>query len=289
MDKEELEQRKSGIGASESAIALGLSSWKTPYQLWEEKTGPVIESPDSPVKKRGRLFEPIIRQIYSDETGRAVKMVPTIRSEKYPFMFASPDGYADGGRYVEIKTARRRDAWGEPGTDEIPLTYMLQVQHGLIVTGLAVADVPVAFSLDDIAIYEVPADKELQEMIVEKEAAFWTLVQERIAPEPTVYADVMRRFAQSMPKSVTATDEVLTHIGNLRTVKKQMAVYSELEQTIKLALAKFMGDHDAILGPDGLPIVTWKTQDKKEYHVKASTSRVFRLKGEKELCQEIKR
>ena len=30
--------RKSGVGGSEVAAALGLSKWKTPYQLWLEKT-----------------------------------------------------------------------------------------------------------------------------------------------------------------------------------------------------------------------------------------------------------
>jgi putative phage-type endonuclease len=280
MDKKELEIRQSGIGASEASAALGLSKWKTPLQLWEEKTNPVVESEETKVQTRGKLFEPVIRQIYSNETGRIVKVVPTIRSEKYPFMFASPDGYVDSGRYVEIKTARNRQEWGEPGTDEIPLAYMIQVQHGLIVTALPVADIPVAFSMDDIAIYEVPADKELQEMIIEKEAAFWARVKNVTPPDPINYQDVVRMFRQSKPETVSAPLEIQGKIIALKSLKENFDKLKQFEEEYKSTVMKFMQDKDTLVDADGVVIATWKTQHKKAYAVKESTSRVFRLKGE---------
>lgn len=36
-----LEFRKEGIGGSDAAAIVGLSKWKSPYQLWLEKTGQV--------------------------------------------------------------------------------------------------------------------------------------------------------------------------------------------------------------------------------------------------------
>lgn len=36
---ENIENRKKGIGASECAIVLGLCKYKSPYELWLEKTG----------------------------------------------------------------------------------------------------------------------------------------------------------------------------------------------------------------------------------------------------------
>ena len=281
LSKEELKERQSGIGASEAAPALGLSKYKTPYQLWEEKTALEVVQFDSPILRRGRMFEPIIRQLYSDETGRAVKKVPSMRSEKYPFMTASPDGYAeDGKRYVEIKTARNKSEWGEPGTDEIPLPYMIQVQHGLIVTGLEVADIPVSFSLDDFAIYEVPADRELQEMIIEKEATFWELVKNRIPPEPSNYVDVYRRFAVSISKNIQADSDIVGAIQSLKSVKLSQKELKEQEDKLKTMIGKFMAEADTLIDFDGNTLATWKTQNKKAYMVKESSSRVFRIKGE---------
>ena len=281
LSKEELKERQSGIGASEAAPALGLSKYKTPYQLWEEKTALEVVQFDSPILRRGRMFEPIIRQLYSDETGRSVKVVPSMRSEKYPFMTASPDGYAeDGKRYIEIKTARNKSEWGEPGTDEIPLPYMIQVQHGLIVTGLEIADIPVSFSLDDFAIYEVPADRELQEMIIEKEAVFWEMVKNRIPPEPSNYIDVYRRFAQSIPKNIQADSDIVVAVRELKSVKLSQKELKEREDQLKTMIGKYMAEADTLIDFDGNTLATWKTQNKKAYMVKESSSRVFRIKGE---------
>ena len=277
----ELKDRQTSIGASDAGPALGLSKWKTPYQLWQEKTVSEIIQFDNPILKRGRMFEPILRQMYSDETGRAVKKVPKMTSEKYPFMSASPDGYAeDGKRYIEIKTARNKREWGEPGSDEVPLSYMIQVQHGLVVTGLEVADIPVSFSLDDFAIYEVPADKELQEMIIEKEAAFWELVKNRIPPEPSNYVDVYRRFAQSMPKSIQADTDIVGAIQSLKSIKLSQKDLKEREDQLKTMIGKFMAESDTLIDFDGNTLATWRTQNKKSYVVKESSSRVFRIKGE---------
>ena len=44
-DAEWLEQRKKGIGGSDVAAIMGLSPWRTPAEVWFEKTGRV-EPPD---------------------------------------------------------------------------------------------------------------------------------------------------------------------------------------------------------------------------------------------------
>ena len=36
-----LKLRKAGIGGSDAAAILGMTPWKSPYQLWLEKTGEV--------------------------------------------------------------------------------------------------------------------------------------------------------------------------------------------------------------------------------------------------------
>lgn len=45
-------------------------------------------------------------------------------------------------------------------------------------------------------------------------------------------------------------------------------------------IGKYMADADTLIDFDGNILATWKTQNKKSYVVKESSSRVFRIKGE---------
>lgn len=155
-----LEERRQGIGGSDVAAILGLSPWKTPFQLYQEKRG---ESGDFSGNDRtdwGSRLEPTIRQWYADTTGRVV-MVPNgiIKSPQHPYMQASLDGLTECGRIVEIKTARSGQDWGEPGTDAIPEYYLTQVHHYMAVTGLEVADVPVSIGGAPPVLYQVTRDR----------------------------------------------------------------------------------------------------------------------------------
>ncbi len=35
-------ERRKGIGGSDASIILGLNKWKTPFELWLDKTGQVL-------------------------------------------------------------------------------------------------------------------------------------------------------------------------------------------------------------------------------------------------------
>ena len=115
MNQEELLKRRTGIGASEAAAALGLSRYKSPFQLYLEKTGEIDTGggPELAVQTRGKRFEPILRVMYEEETGRKVQLVEKpMQSAEWPFMFATPDGLIPPGRGLEIKTSRNRSEWG---------------------------------------------------------------------------------------------------------------------------------------------------------------------------------
>ena len=103
-----LKERQKGIGGSDVAAILGMSPWRTPYKVWEEKTTPIDETAeeddDRPALYWGRVLEAPIRQAYADKTGRTVtKPAEAFVSSKYPFMRANLDGIADDGRVVEFR------------------------------------------------------------------------------------------------------------------------------------------------------------------------------------------
>ena len=67
----------------------------------------------SAVMDWGKRMEPAIRQWYSDQTGRSVRLPDKILYHPvHQFMLASLDGFTDDNRVVEIKTARYSKDWG---------------------------------------------------------------------------------------------------------------------------------------------------------------------------------
>ena len=145
-----LKSRATGIGGSDAAAILGLSRWKSPFQVYQEKRGEAAQTPDNASMRWGRYLEPVVRQAYADDTGRAVRLPDgLVRHQQHTFMIANLDGVTDDGRVVEIKTARTSQGWGEPGSDQVPQEYLLQAQHHMAVTGLVVADVAVLIGGSD--------------------------------------------------------------------------------------------------------------------------------------------
>lgn len=250
--------RRLGIGGSDVAPILGLSPWRTPYQVWEEKTGRSTESHQSDAMYWGTLLEDDIAQAYATKTGLTiVKPDCSFRRADLPFMLANLDGLASDGRVVEIKTASRGDSWGEPGTDEIPDYYMTQVQHYLAVTGRELADVAVLIAGRDFRIYHVKADAELQQMLIEQEAAFWELVKSDTPPEITTSEDAARRWKDAATKrDLEATEGDYQDWQRLIELQKQADELKAAQDEIRTRLMTHMGDGTSLKW-QGRTLATW--------------------------------
>jgi putative phage-type endonuclease len=253
------EARRLGIGGSDCAPALGMSKWKTPLQLYLEKIGESEPQDETWDMARGKAMEPLLRQHFADTFGVEVRLPKSAMvSEKYPFMRYSPDGLCDGKVLPEFKTARYAAGWGTPGTDEVPQEYLLQVQHGLIVTGYEVARPSVSIGFGEPVYYEVPPDKELQEMIIEREAEFWQRVQDRNPPDPISNDDVALRWRNVHPGNITATPEVFTAMLKLIGVREDIKTLEIEKENCEVFIKAFMGEKDVLIRDTGETMATWK-------------------------------
>ena len=255
-----LQERRTGIGGSDLAAILGLSKWKTPLQVWQEKRGEVAGTPDNDAMRWGRYLEPVVRQAYADQMGVEVRVPPAmIRHPRHEWMIANVDGVTDEPRLFEAKTARTADGWGEPGTDEIPQAYLLQVQHYMAVTAIPVADVAVLIGGSDFRVYPISADAELQDMLIDAEREFWRSVQAGEPPEPVSYADVIARYGHSSRTDrVMADAEVLAALQQLRELKVQEKHLELATEQWRAVVMKALGELDTLVGPDGKTLATWK-------------------------------
>lgn len=279
LTEEQLAERQSGIGGSDAAPALGVSPYKSALALYLEKTQPAAPPPPTLASAFhwGNLLEPLIRQEYANQTGRVIRVPPgTMRHAKYPFVLAHLDGITEDGRVFEAKTARSADGWGNPGTDEVPHHYLIQVQHYLAITGFEFADIAVLIAGNDFRLYEVAADAELQQMIIDGEAEFWDRVRKEQPPNPDftrpdVHEIVRRMYPGTDGRTLIATESDEAFRRSYEEASEKAKQYGQLANTAKAHLLNVMGSASRLLFPAEGVELRRKETTRKEYTVAAST------------------
>ena len=133
-----LEHRKQGIGGSDASVVCGINRYKSPVELWMDKTGQIPPQEAGEAAYWGTQLEPFVRAEFTKRTGIEVSQFKNLlQSEEHPFMLANLDGICEVPDYgtciFEAKTASAYKA-GE-WEDTIPDEYMCQIQHYMAVTG----------------------------------------------------------------------------------------------------------------------------------------------------------
>lgn len=177
------EIRKNKVGASDAPVIMGVSPWKTQYQLWCEKLSLSGETTKTHSMQRGLEKEKEARQEFEKQTGIIV-FPDVVFSDRYDFMMASLDGIdIERKNIVEIKVPGKEDH--EMAMDGIiPSKYMPQLQHQMIVTNL---DHAFYFSWNEKSskIIEIERDDSYSNQLISKETEFWRCVQNFEAPSLT--------------------------------------------------------------------------------------------------------
>ena len=252
------DNRRTGIGGSDAAAVLGMSKWKTPYQVWREKVYGERQ-PDNGQFERGRDLEPFIREKYEKETGEKVFTPSFVRDPNYDFVVGNLDGITDE-KVVEFKTSLFDD-WG----DEPPIEYVLQCQHYLLLTGYDEADLVVLIlSTWKIKTFHIHADKELQDLMVENYQKFWKHVEDKTPPEPVNCEDLKKMFPSSLSNSKTLSATTIDACNTIKEMKKQIAdLQGEIEE-LEFQIKNELQDSDTGVDADGKTICTWKTSKPRQ-------------------------
>lgn len=291
---EQLIARRTMIGASEIAALAGLSKWKSPMQIFENKRLGRQEDPDENLPAElGLLFEEPIATVYRRRTKKLTSLVDTIRHPQFQFAGCTPDRavflgatpdpqdvkrdpdlklpllrrehLADAERLCQIKSTTYRMAkeWGTPGTDEVPYEYLLQEIWEMGVTGVKTADVAVLFDKDRFEIYTVYFDQKMFDgmyAIAERFMVDHVLTGIPPAPDGTEeYNESLRRVfsdykAESYPLAPAEIGETVARFAMLKRALKAMAQGLEL---YKGRICYVIGQNEGLEGPFGK--FTWKT------------------------------
>lgn len=278
--------RRAWIGGSDAAAVLGISSWKTPVELWTQKVGRAANDDVSEARermfKRGRRLEPFIRDMVIDklrDDGHEVTLLAKnkrYRDPQFPFIRTeidfelAVDGEEVNGDAKSVNSHARK-AWGAEGTDEIPLEYTAQFMLGL---GVAPGHrrrclVAALRSFDDVDIYWVQRDDETIAAMREKLVAFWTEhVVPKVAPDPRKFADMRMLFQRDNGSSIEATPDVLALADRLRACQAEIKERQGLEEQLKFEIARYMGPH-ALLTNGVRDVLSWADQETRRFDSRA--------------------
>lgn len=176
MDRLEwLKVRQKGIGGSDAGAILGMSKWKTPFQVYLDKTEEVLEERESgEAAYWGSELEDLIAREFTKRTGKKVrKKNQILQHDEYPFMLANLDRDVVGeNAFLECKTVNAYGASDWEG-EEIPASYLIQVMHYMAITGNEKCYIACLIGGQKFIWKEILSDEELIKMIIEAEKNFW--------------------------------------------------------------------------------------------------------------------
>jgi len=279
LSDKQLAIRKLGITASEAPAVVGLNPYVKPIDVFAQKLGLVDPFEGNKASRWGDLLEEPIAQYYAHQHAaekivvRHPRTIPgsidgtLVRNVSPRFqLIATPDRLVYHKRLprpfrnLQIKTAglRQEDNWGEPGTDQIPEHYLIQVAAEMAVVDVSETDLVVLIGGQDDREYRVPRDLELEGQILEICERFWVDHIMTGIPPPVdgseQYADYLkRRFPRDVRPMLPATEEAEYAAELLRNAKVRLAEAEQSKALHENALKALIADAGGIEG-----ICTWR-------------------------------
>jgi putative phage-type endonuclease len=263
----QLEARKAGIGGTDAAVVVGLSPFKSPYQLCLEKMG--VELPDEEetlAMELGNILEEPVVQLYRLRTGRAVRRQPMVAHDDYPWMLANIDRQIindpRGPGIYEGKTTNEWSGREIHGANDVPDHYYIQAQHYMAVYDYAWASFGVLIGTSRFVWFDIDRNDDVIAELIKQEAEFWERVQTRNPPPvdgSTRTADLIKRmYPKDTGKVLTVNaPELIEAANSLVALKTALKGYEADQTRYENMLKNACGDASEMI-LEGFGSITWK-------------------------------
>ena len=311
--------RSQYLGGSAVPALMGLSPWRTPYQLFCEMMGlPVaLDLEKENMFAAARDMEPVIiaravREYGLAVTARSTPWAPNrYQDADSPYLAAEIDyefkvTEAFRERFVDLsdvpigtiingesKTVIPMIAgkkFGQVETDEVPIEYFVQVQHGLAITNRQYALMTVWVSAAQMLPYIIVRDETWIKDIRDQCRAFWhDHILTGIPPEMSNLDDIKIATAGMNGRPVIADEVTARKVYDLSSIRKRMTTMKGEEDQLVFEIADYMRTcggfaldgqpiDDSMLVFDDRTIATYKSQQRAAYTVKPAEYRVMKVK-----------
>lgn len=277
------QERLSGLGGSDIGAILGMNQYRTPYQVWMEKTGRSEPMESSLPARWGKYAEEFVAQEYCTRTGARVQRYNAmLRHPEAPIIghidrLVIPEGAKTASWRKEIRTdlglecktvsafaAGRDSEWGPAGTDEVPRSYLLQVATYQALTGCWQWDLAALIGNTDFRIYKFVRDVDLEDYILEEASRWWRdYVIADTPPPPSSELEARQRWPGHAPGKVLAADDaMMEHLRQLSAIKAEIRQAEQQEKVLRDHLIPALADAE---------IVTWGGKEVMSYRANKDT------------------
>jgi len=269
------------LGGSDIAAVIGCSPWRTPYQLWLDKSRPRVDGPVKPrdPKARGVRWESVVAEMLVEQLeddGHTVEVLAAnrrYRDADLPFLASEIDfeivlDGEDEITNVELKTAHPFNLreWCDSGSDDLPTHYTAQVMHGLGVTRRRKGMLAALFGADELRTYPVAADDAVIAYLRRRAQDFWqNHVLAGVAPSPTNLNDLDLLYPRELEGGapLLADEELTQALLRLRAIGKEIGARKAEAEALEFQIKRAMKDAVAVVLPTGKTAVEWKLREGK--------------------------
>lgn len=274
MTREEwLAARRQGIGSSDAAAVARLDPFKSPVDVWLDKTGQVRNDTPSLSAEIGRELEDFVARKFAEREGVKVRRVHAILHHPHlPWMIADVDRVVVGGGILECKVTRHAK-WWEDG--RAPDHYIVQVQHQLAVTGEERGWLVALILGGGLEVREIRRDDALIDELIAVERDFWEnyVLTGQMPPvdgSPASSAVLERLYPESTSGKVALLplDEAQELIEQYRVATERIRDWEQQRDEAANRLKALMGDAEIGLIA-GKPAVRWTTVRSSRLDTKA--------------------
>lgn len=265
--EEWLKVRKLGLGGSDMAAVLGLSPWRSPIDVWLDKTSDTVEEKESEPMYWGNVLEEVVTQEFAKRSGYKVRNNNfTLQSDEYPYLLANIDREIVGlDAGLECKTANAFKA-NEWDGDNVPDAYYIQCQHYMAVTGKSSWWIACLVGGNTFYYKEIKRNEEVIAAIIETGAAFWELVKNKTMPAPDDTKQCENALKKLYQKSNGQSVELPANYGNMiidyLEIKNQLSELETKKRGIENVMKDFLKDNEK--ATYGEHYVSWKSTKPRE-------------------------
>lgn len=243
--KEWRQWRAQGVSASEAAIIMKRSPFKTPWRLYAEKLGLVLEQnlDNNPLIRVGIQQEPVALQRFEEK--HDVMLLPLCgESERYPLMRASFDGLSDNNEPVEVKCPHETtflDVLLNRENSPAYQLYWCQVQQQILVAEAQRGFLYFYHQGQDVE-FEIARDEAFLTELNLTAMEFWAKVKNRQEPEKDPERDLYLPRGQAELQWQQLAANYRNSAGKIENLKAQLKELESQQTLIENSLVLLMGD-----------------------------------------------